>query len=184
MLVNWVFTDSYQLDPTVDSEQLKSIGPSWGSWRTWRSCNTDNVICHDLNKATDLIGRAFQAVCNFYVPKNYYQDLGRPMGLKLYDGEFSFDIDHVEDVISMHLASETADIILMVGFDLGAIPDLQDRVALTKMKHYRGMIRSKINSTPDVQWVLVDHPQILDKMYQDLPNLTCDTMENALKLLL
>jgi hypothetical protein len=184
MLVNWVFADTHQLDPVVEPERLKSIGPTWGSWRTWRSCNTDNVICHDLPKATDLIGRAFQAVCNFYVPKNYYQDLGRPMGVKLYDGEFAFEIDHVEDIVAMHLVSDISDIVLLVGFDLGSIPTVSDKVEETKLRHYHGMIRSKINNTPEVQWVLVDHPEKLDKIYQDLPNLTCDTMENALKLLL
>jgi hypothetical protein len=184
MLVNWVLADTYQLDLTIDPNRLKSIGPTWGSWKTWRSCATDNVICHDMSKARDLIGRAFQAVCNFYVPKNYYQDLGRPMGIKLYDGEFQFDTNHTEDIVGMHLVADISDIVLLAGFDLTPIVLNSNRVADTKIQHYHGMIRAKIKNTPEVQWVLVDHPPELDQSYQNLSNLTCDTMENALKLLI
>lgn len=184
MLVNWIFADGYQLDPTIESERIKSIGPTWGSWRTWRSCNTDNVICHDLTKASELIGRAFQAVCNFYVPKKFYQELGRPMGVKLYDSEFAFETEHIEDIVSMHLASESSDIVLLVGFDLSTPVPSNDKVTETKILHYHGMLRSKIQNSEKVQWVLVDHRNPLDIAYQNLSNLTCDTMENALKLLI
>ena len=88
MRINWIFADDLVLDPTIDVDQIKNIGATWGSWRTWRGCGTDNVLCHDRSRATELLGRAFQAVCNFHVPKKHYQDLGRPLGVKLYDGDF------------------------------------------------------------------------------------------------
>lgn len=183
MRINWAFADTYQLDPTVDIERIKSIGPTWGSWRTWRGCNTDNVICHDSAKAHDLVRRAFQAVCNLYVPKRYYQDLGRPVGIKLYDGDFDHELDHAEDVITLHIISGASDIVLMAGYDLEPLPEIADRFERHKLQNYHGMIRSLIAQNDTVQYVLVDHDPKLDKAYQDLPNLTCDVMANVLKLL-
>lgn len=183
MRVNWVFADGYQLDPGLDTDIIKSIGPTWGSWRTWRSCSTDNVFCHDKTKTQELIGRAFQAVCNFYVPKKYYQDLGRPMGLKLYDGDFNHETDHAEEIVILHMVAAVSDLVLMAGFDLGKIPEPEDRFQKHKLQNYHGMVRSVISNNPNVQWVLVDHKAELDKAYQNLPNLTCDEMVNVLKLL-
>lgn len=184
MKVNWVLTSDYLPSSDSVSERLKSIGPLWGSWKTWRDCGTDNVICHDFAKAKELTARAFQAVCNFYLPKKFYQDLQRPVGVRLYDGDYAQTTDHIEDIISLHLAGQDSDIILMLGFDLRPVQDDLDKLEKHKWVNRHGLIRSAIVATPNVQYVLVDHPVELAKNYQNLPNLTCDTMENALKLLI
>ena len=184
MRVNWVIAGDFRLDPVLDPDQLKLVGPIWGSWRTWRACSTDNVICNDFAKSRELLDRAFRAVCNFYVPRKFYQDLGRPIGLKLYDGEFGQDVDHLEDIIAMHLASSVSDIVLLLGFNFGEIRLPEDRLQKHKINNWHGLIRSIISSDDRIQWVAVDHPAEIDKSYQNLPNLTCDTMENALKLLI
>ena len=184
MNINWVYASDYQLDPVVDVDRIKTIGPSWGSWRTWRSCSTDNVICHDLGKSRELLQRAFQAVCNFYVPKKYYESLSRPIGIKLYDGDFDLETDNIEDIIALHLAAQSSDIILLLGFDLKTpiLPD-DDRFAWHKILNRHGLIRSVINNNPNTQWVAVDHTNDLDLAYQTLTNLTCDQMENVIQLL-
>lgn len=183
MRINWAFADTYQLDPSIDVERIKSIGSTWGSWRTWRSCGTDNVICHDSAKAHDLVKRAFQAVCNLYVPKKQYQELGRPVGIKLYEGDFDHELDHAEDIITLHIVSGISDIVLMAGYDLGPIQESSDKFEKHKLTNYHGMIRSLISQNDTVQYVLVDHAKNLDKAYQNLSNLTCDKMANVLKLL-
>lgn len=183
MRVNWVFADTYQLDPSVNVERLKSIGPMWGSWRTWRSCSTDNVVCHDFKKCQDLMQHAFQAVCNFYIPKKFYQDLARPMGLKLYDGEYTEAMNNIEDIVSLHLVSDS-DIVLLMGFDFGKLEVPVDQFEQHKLKNYHGLVRSTIVANPNTQWVAVDHPHKFDLAYQNLPNLTCDSLENVLKLLM
>jgi hypothetical protein len=183
MRVGWVFASDHNLDPTISIEQIKSVGPSWGSWRTWRVCNTDNVICDDLAKSRELIDRAFQAVCNFYVPKKHYRDLDRPMGVKLYDGTFDQTVDNIEDIISMHLCCASSDIILLVGFDLGTQTDISDRFEKHKYQNRHGLIHSLIRQNDQKQWVLIDHPQDLNQSYLALSNLTCDTLQNALQLL-
>ena len=184
MRVNWVIASDYQMDPTVDPDSLKLVGPIWGSWRTWRGCSTDNVICYDFSKSRELLDRAFQAVCNFYVPRKFYQDLGRPLGVKLYDGEFNQETEFSEDVISMHLAASVSDIILLLGFDFGKIKIPEDRSQKHKIINRHGLIRSIIAADDRIQWVAVNHPAELDESYQSLSNLTCDTMANALKLLI
>lgn len=184
MRVSWAIAENYVLDPTIDIDQIKSVGPTWGSWRTWRGCNTDNVICHYRAKAHELINRAFQAVCNFYIPKKYYQDLNRPIRVKLYEGEFEQDVSNPEDIVAMHLAGEENDIVLLLGYNLAKIQAPGDAYEKHKLINYHGMIRSIIVNKPEVQWVVVDHPEEFDKIYQDVPNLTRDTMANALKLLL
>ena len=184
MRVNWVVASGHQLDPTLDPDQLKLVGPIWGSWRTWRSCSTDNVICNDFAKARELLDRAFQAVCNFYVPEKFYQNLGRPIGLKLYDGEFNQEIDFLEDIIAMHLAASMSDIVLLLGFDFSEIRPVDDKLQQHRNTNRLGLIHSAITADDRIQWVSVDHPAKMDKRYQNLPNLTCDTMENALKLLI
>jgi hypothetical protein len=183
MRINWVFADSYQLDPTIDLDRIKAVGPSWGSWTTWRSCGTDNVICNDRAKANDLLKRAFQAVCNFYVPRKYYQDLGRPVGIKMYEGDFIEEPPHAEDIVGMHLASTQSDIILLVGFDFSSADDITDKMKKHNLKNYYGLARSLIASNDQVQWVLVDHNAKMDKLFDGFDNLAKDSMTNALQLL-
>lgn len=183
MRINWVFADGYQIDPTVSVDVIKSIGPTWGSWRTWRGCATDNVICHDVTKAQELIQRAFQAVCNFYIPKDYYQPIGRPMGVKLYEGEFTQEVDCPEDIIALHLVSNISDIVLLAGFNLSEKEKNLDKFQQHKNANYHGLILSIITANPDTQWVLVDHPTVVDKSFKKLSNITCDIMPNVLKLL-
>lgn len=183
MRINWVYSDRLTLDPTLEPDTLKTIGPSWGSWRTWRGCATDNVVCHDVGKAKELLQRAFQSVCNLHVPKKQYQDLNRPLGVKLYEGEFQQELDHVEDIVSIHLASTQSDIVLLLGFDFSTQFLPEDAFEKHKIRNYYGLIRSAIRNNPDIQYVLVDHPKDLDKAFKELPNLTCDVMANVLKLL-
>ena len=182
--INWVVSAGYDLDPAVDVDQIKAVGPIWGSWRTWRGCQTDNVICHDLAKSRELIGRAFQAVCNFYVPKQFYQDLKRPIGIKLYDGDYKQDVKNIEDIVAGHLAAAASDIVLMLGYDLSTPQSDPDALVNHQIQNRHGLLHSLIKTNGTVQWVAVDHDQKLDKSYSDLPNVTCDTMANALKLLI
>lgn len=184
MRINWVMASGYQLDPTVDVEKIKNIGSVWGSWTTWRTCGTDNVICSDFSKAKDLLNRAFQSVCNFYVPSPHYQDLGRPVGVKLYNGQYQEEVDNIEDIVAMHLALSCSDIILLCGFDMSKpiVSDL-DQFQKHKIKNRHGLIRGVISSNPNTQWVTIDHDNELDLAYQNLSNLSCDKMENVLNYL-
>lgn len=183
MRINWILASDYQLDPNISVEAVKAVGPVWGSHKTWRNANTDNVICHDLTRARQLIDRAFQAVCNFYVPKKFFVDLGRPLGAKLYEGDFDQSVQDIEDIIAMHLAARSSDIVLLLGFDLDLPDSIPDKLQAHEIKHRHGLMRSAMAGNPDVQWVLLDRNN-MHQSYKELPNLTCDTIQNALKLLI
>jgi hypothetical protein len=184
MNINWVIADGYHVDPTIDLTVLQNIGPIWGSWRTWRSCGTDNVICHNTAKAQELIQRDFQKNCNFFVPEKNFKSIGRPNGVQVYGGEFNEETNSIEDIIALHLSSSKSEIILLLGFNLQKIStEITDKFELHKIKNYYGLTRSLIASKSEIQFVLVDHPGEPDKSFQDLANLTCDTLENVLQLL-
>ena len=183
MRISWVVAAGYQLDPAVNVEQIKSVGPIWGSWQTWRGCGTDNVICHQQKKARELLDRAFQAVCNFHIPRGLYESLGRPVGIRLYDGDFAQELDGIEDIVAMHLAAADSDIVLLLGFEWTLPQNTQDRFERHKLTNRHGLIHSAIAAQEHTQWVAIDCVD-LDKSYQNLTNLTCDSLANALQLLI
>ena len=181
MRVSWIIADNFS-DPNVEPDVLKNIGGIWGSWRTWRAWNTDNVVCSDTTKAIDLVKRAFQAVCNLYVPNKAYVDLGRPKGINLFEGEFPAEFDRPEEIIAMHLIAEQNDLVLLLGYDLSE-PTIEDAYEKHKQKNYLAAFRSAVNMYPDTQWVVLDHPGNLDASFDKLENITCDTYDNVLQLL-
>jgi hypothetical protein len=118
-----------------------------------------------------------------YIPKHDYQGLDRPMGVKLYDGEYNLQISRVEEVIAMHLAAQSSDIVLMLGFDLVVPENITDKQEQHNIKNYHGLVRSAIASNDTVQWVAVDHTATPDQAYSALSNFSCDVMDNVLQLL-
>ena len=180
MRTSWIIADAFN-DPTVEPDALKNIGSTWGSWRTWRAWSTDNVICYDLAKAKELIQRAFQAVCNLYVQKKGYAELGRPVGINLFDGEFPAEFDGVEEIIAMHLIAEQNDLVLLLGYDLSE-SELTDKFEIHKRKNYLAAFGAAVKMYSTTQWVVLDHPTLPDSL-KDLENITCDSYENVLKLL-
>lgn len=184
MNIQWVLADNLVLNPDADIMRMKRSGAFWGSWKTWRSYNTDNVICHDLSKAQELIKRAFQATCNFYIPNSSYNALNRPQGVRLYEGDFmGHDVDNQDELVAMNLAASICDVILLLGFDWSEKESLTDKLQEVKARNYRGLVNQAIKSTPHVQWILVDHPKELRSELAELPNIGKDTLDNVLKIL-
>jgi hypothetical protein len=183
MKISWVTSNNFVLDPTIDLLQLKEIGSIWGSWQTWRATQTDNVVCHSLQKADELIKRNFQSICNFYIPNSVFIKLNRPSGVKLYEGDFIHEVDCHEEIVAMHLAAATSDIVLLIGFNFLEKDKPEDRLATHKFQNYQQLVKQVIKSNNNIQWVLVDHPDPLSTIYLDLENLTLDSLDNILNLL-
>jgi len=182
MNISWVLADSTVLDPTLDVNTLKNIGPIWGSWKTWRGCNTDNVICHDQGQAVELIKREFQNSCNFYIHNDAYQFLNSPPNVQLYQGQFPDQINNPDEIIAMHLAASQNNIVLLMGFDWTQKPKFVDRLLEHHAHVYRTLVRNTIRNNPDVQWVVIDHQHPLDPDLINLPNLSTDSLQTALAL--
>lgn len=166
----------------IEPSQIKDISPVWGSWRTWRAWNTDNVLCHDFDKAAELVQRAFHAVCNLYIPNRHYAALNRPARVNLYDGDFPGEFDHPEEIVAMHLVAEHNDLVLLMGYDLTKITET-DRYQKHKKINYFNAFRATLNTYPETQFVLIDHPGELDESLTKITNLTCDRFESVLQLL-
>ena len=180
MNINWVLADTVSFGPEVDIDQLKSIGSFWGSWRTWRGCQTDNVVCNDLTKAVELLKRTFQKSCNFFIPNSAYQQLNRPEGVRLFEGKFVHDVDHQDEIVAMHLVAGTSDIVLLLGFDLTEKSVNPDKLQQLREQNYRGLIQQAIKDNDHIQWVLVDHFGEIGKDMSSLENLSTDTMATVL----
>jgi hypothetical protein len=184
MNIQWVFADNLILDPTIDLARMKQGGAFWGSWKTWRAYNTDNVICHDMGKAQELIKRSFQNTCNFYIPNSTYLTLNRPQGVRLYEGNFmGNNVVNQDEIVAMNLAASISDVVLLLGFDFSETPAPDDKLEDVKSKHYRGLVHQAIKSKPSVQWILVDHHAEIYEGLSSLPNLGKDTFDNVLAIL-
>lgn len=183
MKISWVISAKYKINPDIDLDQIKAVGPSWGSWQTWSAWQTDNVICYKLAKSRDLVKRKFYEKCNLYISNENYQALERPSRVQLYGGNFDQNIDNIEDIIAMHLAAQTSDIVLLLGFDFATPTMPEKKTETVKITNRHGLMRSAVAQNPDVQWLAIDHIADLDKRYAELANLTRDKMQNVLKLL-
>lgn len=150
MNVNWVIADTTILDPTIDISGMKEVGPMWGSWKTWRQCQTDNVICHDMSKAQELIKRNFHTTCNFYIPNENWVALDRPDDVRLYEGKF-LDEFQPDEIVAMHLAASVSDIVLLLGFDWSDKPKNSNKLLEHRNQAYRALITHCIEGNPEVQ---------------------------------
>ena len=181
--ISWVLADAVQLDPMQNVDDLKRLGVFWGSWLTWRACATDNVICHSMSQADQLIRRDFHHSCNLYIPNDVYSSLDRPPSVCLYAGDFVHDVIRQEEIVAMHLAASTSDIVLLLGFDLTELVSNPDRLQNHRAHHHRHHVRQAMKTNQQVQWVLVDHAQAIGKDFVELENLTQDTLDNVIATL-
>lgn len=178
MNVSWIVTPYFQCDADI-----KAIGPVWGSDISWRVFNTDNAVCFDYRRAADLIARNFQEKCNFYVPEKFFGDLGRPSGVNLIGGDFSYDVEHKEEIVCSHLVSETSDIVLLGGFDFSSNFELLSDYDKHRAKNFIDNFRRIISSKSSIQWVALDHTKEIDESISSLPNFTHDATDSVISLL-
>ena len=182
MNISWVLADSAEADPTADIAEFKRLGVFWGSWRTWRAWQTDNVICHDQSKAAELTKRNFQNNCNFYIPNAVYTSLDRPEGVRVYEGAFVHDVIRQEEIVAIHLAATTSNIVLLLGFDLAELVPNADRLTTSRAQHHRNHIHQAIKDYNQVQWIVVDPTDDLDPNLTNLNNISTDTLQAVLAL--
>ena len=180
--ISWVLSDSAELDPTQNINELKKIGPLWGSWKTWRAYQTDNVICHDQVKASELIQRNFQSQCNLYIPDTVYAGLSRPNGVNVYAGEFVHDVIRQEEIVAVHLAASTSDIVIITGWDLTELEPGTDLLRASQLRHHRNLVRQAFINYNTIQWVIIDHLGKIDPNLTNLNNVVVDTLDTVLAL--
>lgn len=184
MRTNVIYAADYSKPAFFDTGKIKDIAPTWGSWKTRAGLDTDNVVCNNLSNARELMQRSIHESCNLFVPRTFYAKLSRPTRLNYYDGNFKDDAWNIEDIIAMHLVKPNSDLVLLFGFDFSTLPAPKDQTEEHQKKTRAGMLRSCLHNHPDVQWVLIDHDKPLDPAFTDLTNITCDSWDNVIKLML
>ena len=177
MNIAWLFAENTVLPPTTPVQAIKDLAPIWGSWRTQRSYQSDNVVCWDPDQAEKLVRQGYAKICNLYIPESIYKQLEKPAGVRVFGGGFDFAVDSVDDIIATHLVASVADVILMVGFDL----ETKAKSSASR-NNYIGILAQAI-STSGKQWVIIDHHTDLAEPIQKLPNITRDLLPNVLQLL-
>jgi hypothetical protein len=179
MNIAWLFAENTLLPPATDVQAIKNVAPIWGSWRTQRGYQTDNVICWDSAQATQLVAQGYSTICNLFVHQLVYDELGRPDGVQAFGGEFVHAVDSHDDVVGMHLVAGAADVVLMVGFDF-----TEPKNPTESRINYLGLAAQVVKDCPKQQWVMIDHSTELSKQFEGQENITCDRMKNVLQLLM
>lgn len=183
MRVNIVYSAQFRPNDITPINKLKDLAPTWGSWKSWQVCDTDNVVCHELSHARELCKRELQTQCNLYLPQKFHHQLARPMGVNFYQGDFQEETIDIEDTVCMHLVAPHSDLVLMFGFDFSNPGVIEDRFENHRMKNRFGLARGCMASYPDVQWVAIDHGKPPDLAFDSVPNFTRDVLKNVLQLL-
>jgi hypothetical protein len=114
------------------------------------------------------------------MPNSVYTSLNSPDNVRLYEGAFVHDVERQEEIVAVHLAATTSDIVLLFGFNLTELKPNLDRLLSHKAHHHRNLVQQAFITYNHVQWVVVDHPEAIMKELIGLPNLSTDTMENVL----
>jgi len=177
MNIAWLFAENTILPPTIPVQAIKDLAPIWGSWRTQRSYQSDNVVCWDPDQAEKLCRQGYAKICNLYIPEPVYKQLNKPAGVRVFGGGFDFAVDSVDDIIATHLVASVADVILMVGFDLEA----KTKPSASR-NNYIGILAQAIGASGK-QWVIIDHHTDFAEPIQKLSNITSDLLPNVLQLL-
>jgi hypothetical protein len=168
------------IDPVV----IKDTGTSWGSWLTHSIYSPDNCICSNTTEAKALIQHSIQDVCTLYIMKESYSHLGKPAGVKLFNGQFKNNlISNKDDIIALNLAVPEADLVLLAGFNFGPLLNTDEKGPREARLEYYFNVREIIQGHPQTQFVLVEYTGGLASWAQELDNLTEDTVESVKNLL-
>jgi hypothetical protein len=176
MKIAWVFSENIDLALTVSISELRRSVPAWGSWKTWRGYGTDNVVCTDNSKAQELCEQNFPTMCNFYAHTDNWKNQTPPPGVNTFSGDFSHNLVHHDDIVALHLAGSLNDIVLLLGFDFST--------ATTQEKtNYLGLASAAFKQYKKTQWVIVDHRNTLNPMFDNINNITQDKLDNVLGMI-
>lgn len=182
MKIGWVISEHIK-PKSVDIATIKSIAPTWGGCMVYESYAMDNVICHDFQQSKKMIRRNIQDSCNFYIPESNYASLSRPANVNFYNGEFKDEnINHRDEIVAMNITSQLYDVVLLLGFGF-AKPKMKDKLELHKVLAYQHNVKTIIADNHQVQFVLVNYRGKLSNEYNEIGNLTRDSLSNVLKML-
>lgn len=174
MNIAWVLAEHAVLPSSLTGNGLNSAAPVWSSWRHVRGYQVDNAVCYNMSVAQRLIDQGWHQLCNLYVPDNV-KHKNPTSQVSAFAGSFDLNIPSQDDIVCAHLAAAQSNVVLLLGFDL-------DR-STTEKQTYVDLIYAVMESYPTVQWVMIDPIGKPESRFFELPNFTCDSIQNVLNLL-
>lgn len=113
-----------------------------------------------------------------------YSNIGKPPGVKLFNGHFENDaVSNKDDIIALNLAVPKADIVLMYGFNFSPLLNTDNEADRVAREEYYYNVREIIKSFPLTQFVVVEYMHELATWARELDNVTFDTIDSVRNLL-
>ena len=182
MKICWVVQKDY--DPTggTGADKMKELCTVWGSHESWRRCRTDNCVVEDFAEARRLLDRDFNLKTNLWTHEENYDDLGRPEALSLHKITIDETLKDKNDLVALALAGARYDLVMCIGFDISFHKEITDKLELHEHKRYLSAIANIVRGFNQTQFVFIDPPADPSENFAELPNITCDNIQNVLTL--
>jgi len=178
----WIVQKDYDPNKHIGFEKMKTVCPIWGSWESWRTCVTDNIIVEDFSDARRLLDRELNTKTNMWTHEENFDLLGRPETLSLHNITIDKSLRDKNDLVAMALAAARHDLVLCAGFDLSFNGQETDKLERHEQKRYLSAVANIVRGFNQTQFVFIDLPTDPAENFDDLPNFTCDNIENVLLL--
>ena len=183
MKIAWLFSEQLAKTAKLDESAIKENAPTWGSCTVLGQFPVDNIICNNIKTVKALVDRDVQKQTNLFVPQKHINQLGNPPNLKGFQGEFKdTNINFKDDIIGLNIVASMYDIVLLVGFKFTK-PKSKDKLVQHKQFAYIHNVQTIIKQNPDKQFVLVNQKGKLSAEFDELENLTRDSLSNVLELI-
>lgn len=154
---------------------LRKVGNLWGDMDTHKAWATDNVVCVNNEAARLAINMGVHERCNFFINDTNFETVGKIKNVRYYSGTFPGEFSRPEEVISMNLAANYFDLVILLGFDLDE-SETQDQI------NYIAAVKAAVTQAPEVQWVAIPLRKNVSKVFDELDNFTVDNLDNVINL--
>jgi hypothetical protein len=178
----WVVQKDYDPKSDIGAEKMKELCTVWGSYKSWRQCQTDNCVVEDFSEARRLVDRDFNLKTNLWTHEENYDDLGRPEALSLHKITIDKTLQDKDDLVALALAGARYDLVMCIGFDISFHKDITDKLELHEHKRYLSAIANIVRGFDQTQFVFIDLPNDPAENFDGLENITCDNIQNVLTL--
>lgn len=182
MEICWVVQKDYDPELGIGAEKMKELCTVWGAHSSWRQCQTDNCVVEDFSEARRLVDRDFNLKTNLWTHEENYDDLGRPEALSLHKITIDKTLQDKDDLVALALAGARYDLVMCIGFDISFHEEITDKLELHEHNRYLSAIANIVRGFDQTQFVFIDLPADPAKNFNDLPNFTCDNIQNVLTL--
>ena len=178
----WMVRKDYDPGQHIGHERMKAVCAIWGSWQSWRTCATDNIIVEDFADARRLLDRELHTRTNMWTHEENFDLLGRPDTLSLHNITIDKSLRDKNDLVALALSAARHEIVMCAGFDLTFDDAETDRLERHEQKRFLSAVANIAKGFDQTQFVFIDLPGEPAENFEGLSNVTRDSMDNVLAL--